>query len=121
VSDRQKQSDTPGRRSVPRVNAEKLPAGMREFRLRFNAQESYRGKTIDASLTGISFSVEVPANRIRDYLVQLVSADGKISMTQEIVYIKPIDEATSRISLMFDEDSTPQSYRTALRKALRSA
>jgi hypothetical protein len=109
----------PGRRSARRVAAERLPASMREFELRFNSREHYRGETIDASLTGISFRVQVPANRIRDYLVELSSSDGKITMTQEIVYIKPIEEGYSRISLMFPEESTPRLYRQAIRRALR--
>jgi hypothetical protein len=92
---------------------------MREFQLDFAEGGSYRGETIDASLTGISFRVEVPANRVRDYLVRLTSATGKIAMTQEIVYIKPIDETFSRISLMFDEESTPQLYRRMVRQAFR--
>lgn len=107
-----------GRRTVPRVKAEKLPQGLREFRLVFD-HGTYQGTTIDASLTGISFRVQVPANRIREFLVQLVSADGTVDMTQEIVYIKPLDNEYSRISLMFDEQSTPEAYRRQLRRALR--
>ncbi|MGC9313403.1 MAG: hypothetical protein ACP5IA_11985 [Sediminispirochaetaceae bacterium] len=119
MQDRQNQStDAPNRRSRRRVKAEKLPPGMREFRLEFGPKEVYKGTTIDASLTGISFLVEVPSNRIHEHIVKLISADKKISMTQELVYIKAVDETHSRISLLFDTGSTPQLYRNVVGKAL---
>ncbi len=118
--DRQNQGkDAPNRRSRQRVKAEKLPPGMREFRLEFGPKEVYKGTTIDASLTGISFLVEVPSNRIHEHIVKLISSDKKISMTQELVYIKAVDETHSRISLLFDKGSTPQVYRSAVGNAIR--
>jgi hypothetical protein len=107
------------RRNVKRVPAEKLPPAFRQFLLSFGPKEVYLGKTIDASLTGIAFHVEVPVYRIREFLVKMVSADKKISMSQEIVYIKPIDEGNSRVSFLFKEESTPPLYRKAVREAMR--
>ncbi len=100
--------------------AEKLPPELRQFRLSFGPKEVYSGKTIDASLTGLAFHVEVPVYRIREFLVKLVSADKKISMTQEIVYIKPIDENNSRVSFLFKEESTPPLYRKTVREAMKA-
>jgi len=118
--DRQNQGKTaPNRRSRERVKAEKLPPGMREFRLEFGPKDVYKGTTIDASLTGISFLVEVPSNRIHEHIVKLISADKKITMTQELFYIKALDETHSRISLLFEKGSTPQLYRNEVGNALR--
>ncbi|MFO7838620.1 MAG: hypothetical protein R6X08_03855 [Desulfosalsimonadaceae bacterium] len=111
--------DSPNRRSRTRVRAEKLPPGMRQFRLDFGANGVYTGNTIDASLTSISFLVKVPTNRIREHLVKLTSADKKIQMTQELVYVKAVDPSHSRISFMLESESTPEIYRRALSKALK--
>ncbi len=119
MSDRDGQQGVPNRRSKRRVEAEKVPAGLREFRLEFSPGEVYTGTTIDASLTSISFSVEVSANRIREHLVHLTSADGSISMTQELVYVKPVDETHSRISFMYSASSTPPLYRRIINQALK--
>jgi len=110
----------PNRRNKKRAKAESLPSGMQEFWLRFGPDEVYRGTTIDASLTGMSFLVEVSTNRIHEPFVQLVSADKKISMEQELVYIKAIDKTHSRISLLLDEGNTPQLYRRIIGKAINS-
>ncbi|MFW6362075.1 MAG: hypothetical protein ACOC2R_10025 [Spirochaetota bacterium] len=106
------------RRNRERVSAEKLPKGMRQFSLDFGPGEVYTGQTIDASLSSISFRVEVPANRIREHIVTLVSADKKIKMTQELVYIKPVEAGLSRISFMLDSDNTPALYRRMVGRAL---
>jgi hypothetical protein len=119
VSERDGQQGVPNRRSRRRVAAEKLPEGLREFRLEFSPEEVYTGSTIDASLTSISFFVEVSANRIREHLVHLTSADGSITMTQELVYVKPVDESRSRISFMYSAASTPQLYRRIISQALK--
>ena len=110
--------NTPNRRKKERVEADKLPEGMREFRLDFGSGEIYTGTTVDASLSSISFIVEVPPNRIREHEVRLISADGNVEMVQELVYIKPVDASHSRISLMFDSGSTPDYYRREVGKAL---
>jgi hypothetical protein len=105
--------------SPNRRKAEKLPPGMRKFRLDFGSNGVYTGTTIDASLTSISFFVEVPTNRIREHLVKLTSADKKVQMTQELVYVKPVDSSHSRISFMLESDSTPEAYRLILNKVLK--
>ena len=119
MADHAETKDSSNRRNRTRVAAEKLPPGMRKFRLDFGSNGVYIGTTIDASLTSISFSVEVPTNRIREHLVKLTSADKKIQMTQELVYVKPVDPAHSRISFMLESDSTPEIYRRILSKALK--
>ena len=106
------------RRNRERVSADKLPRGLQKFRLDFGGDEVYTGDTIDASLSSISFRVEVPANRIREHIVKLTSADKKIKMTQELVYIKPVEAALSRISFMLDSDNTPALYRRLVSRAL---
>ena len=106
------------RRNRERVSADKLPKGMQQFSLDFGGGEVYTGQTIDASLSSISFRVEVPANRIREHIVTLVSADKKIKMTQELVYIKPVEAGLSRISFMLDSDNTPAHYRRQVSRAL---
>lgn len=107
------------RRNRTRVKADKLPPGMHNFSLDFGSNGVYTGSTIDASLTSISFLVEVPTNRIREHLVKLTSEDKKIQMTQELVYVKPIDPSHSRISFMLESDSTPEIYRRILSKVLK--
>ncbi len=110
----------PERRNRKRVNADKLPPEMKEFRLDFGEGQVYTATTIDVSLTSISFLVEVPANRIREYNVTLSSKNEEIKMTQELVYIKPVDPQHSRISFMYSSDSTPALYRRLVSKALKS-
>jgi len=119
MADHAETKSSPNRRNRTRVKAEKLPTGMRKFRLDFGSNEVYTGTTIDASLTSISFFVEVPTNRIREHMVKLTSADKRIQMTQELVYVKPVDPTHSRISFMLESDSTPEIYRRILSKALK--
>ncbi len=91
---------------------------MQKFSLDFGGGEVYTGDTIDASPSSISFLVEVPANRIREHIVTLISDDKKIKMTQELVYVKPVEAELSRISFMLDSENTPAHYRRQVSLAL---
>jgi len=118
MPEKDQSKNTVNRRHSRRVEAGQLPEGLREFNLDFGSGQKYTGTTIDASLKGISFLIEVPSYKITNPIVKLTSSDNKISMTQELVYIKALDPKRSRISLLFDDGSTPVLYRKIIQKAL---
>ena len=99
------------KRSEERISGEQLPRQLQTLRVSFGeGGESYRVKTIDASVSGISFKIELPANAIQDYNLTIASDDGGITLHDELVYAKPLDQETSRVSVRFTKQPGLEEY-----------
>ena len=99
------------KRSEDRISGDQIPQQLQTLRVSFGeGGESFRVKTIDASVSGISFRIELPANAIQDYNLTIATDDGAITLHDELVYAKPLDQETSRVSVRFTKQPGLEEY-----------
>jgi hypothetical protein len=99
------------KRSEQRIAGERLPQQLQTLKVSFgDGGESYRVKTIDASVSGISFRIELPAHAIQDYNLTIATDDGGITLHDELVYAKPLDQSSSRVSVHFSKQPGLEEY-----------
>ena len=99
------------KRSEQRFSGDQLPQQLQTLRVSFGDDgESFRVKTIDASVSGISFRIELPANAIQDYNLTIASDDGGITLRDELVYAKALDQQSSRVSVHLSKQPGLDAY-----------
>ncbi len=99
------------KRSEQRISGERLPQQLQTLKVSFgDGGESFRVKTIDASVSGISFRIELPAYAIQDYNLTIATDDGGITLRDELVYAKPLDKESSRVSVHFTKQPGLEEY-----------
>jgi hypothetical protein len=108
------------KRRYPRISADKLPASLRTLTVSFGDNgERHRVTTIDASVSGISFKIDLPAFAIKEYDITLATEDSRITLRDELVYAKPLDPESSRISMHFSSQPGLQQYVRLINEASR--
>ncbi|MBN1799443.1 MAG: PilZ domain-containing protein [Spirochaetales bacterium] len=104
------------RRGTQRIPAQDLPKTLRTLFLQFSEGEEYPVKTIDASSNGIALLVKLPVFSIKDFNITLKPKDDSFEIVDELVYIKPIDSQSSRVSIKFSHSNDLSKYNTLLTK-----
>ena len=113
-------SDSPEKRRAERIPSDRLPQPLRRLHVSFGAESSsYHVETIDASRTGISFRLQMPIYSIRDYNLTIKADDASFTLRDELVYAKPLDLATSRVSVHFTEQPGLADYAKLLDSSVR--
>jgi hypothetical protein len=108
------------KRRYPRVSANKLPDSLQHLTVSFGQDgERHQASTIDASVSGISFRVEMPVFSIKEYDITLTSKDASITLRDELVYAKPLDLESSRVSIHFSQQPGLAQYIKLINDATR--
>jgi hypothetical protein len=105
------QDNANDKRAEQRFSGDQLPQQLQSLRVSFGeSNDSFRVKTIDASVSGISFRIELPAHAIQDYNLTITTDDGGITLKDELVYAKSLDKETSRVSVHFSQQPGLEQY-----------
>jgi hypothetical protein len=104
------------RRNQRRIPAEKLPDVLKTFYVQFENGERCRAKTVDASSDGIGLVLPLPIFSIKEYTITLEPLNGSFKITDELVYIKPINDRASKVSIKFSHANDLSTYRALLMK-----
>jgi hypothetical protein len=99
------------RRRHERIEARELPAELQTVTVDFGDGRRVEARTIDASPHDIAMLVPIPAGDIQSFDVVLEDGSGSFHITEELVYTKPVDENTSRVSVQFSSEADLGSYR----------
>lgn len=103
-----------------RIPGDKLPQSIKTLTVNFGEEsQNYAVRTIDASVSGISFRVDIPAYSIQDYNLTIRASDSSFVLQDELVYAKPIDANTSRVSVHLSSQSDLEKYRAQVKDAGR--
>jgi hypothetical protein len=99
------------KRRYPRVAGDQLPAALRTLTVAFGDDAAVHPvRTIDASVSGISFRIDLPVYSIKDYNLVITSSDGGLTLRDELVYAKPLDLESSRVSVHFTSQPGLERY-----------
>jgi len=109
--------DKKERRKAKRTDAKDLPETFQTLHLSFADGPKLTVKTFDASDAGISVEVPIPVYSITEFNVTLNALDASFEIEDEVVYIKPIDKQSSRISIHFSDKENLGKYMELLKKA----
>ena len=102
------------RRGTHRIPANKLPNILKTLILEFSEGQKYIVNTIDAGPGGISLLLPLPVFSIKDFNVTLQPQDNSFKIVDEIVYIKPVDRESSRVSIKFSSSNDLTKYNELL-------
>jgi len=112
-----KQNNFQEKRRDERTPQARLPQALQTLIVRFGEEgEEYSAKTIDASPSGISFLVDIPANSIQDFNIVIQAGDKSFTIQDELVYAKALDARTTRVSVHFSSQSDLTEYQRLLGK-----
>jgi hypothetical protein len=98
------------RRRHERIDAGDLPTELQTVTVNFGDGRKVEARTIDASPHDIAMLVPIPAAEIQSFDVELEDGSGTFHISEELVYTKPVDENTSRVSVQFSSDADLSSY-----------
>jgi len=104
------------RRGTRRIPAQELPESLKTLFLKFSEGWEYPVKTIDASSNGIALLLKLPVFSIKDFNITLKPRDESFEIVDELVYIKPINGQSSRVSIKFSHSNDLSIYNTLLTK-----
>jgi len=100
------------KRRNDRVPADRLPDCLKKLTVRFgDGGKPYTVETIDASPTGLSFLINLPVYSIQNYELSITAGDASFCLRDEMVYAKPLDHTTSRVSVQFTAQPDLEKYR----------
>ncbi|MFP4374744.1 MAG: hypothetical protein ACLFPO_10470 [Spirochaetaceae bacterium] len=98
------------RRRHTRIEAEELPAELQTVTVDFGDGRKVEARTIDASPHDMALLVPIAAGDIQSFDVALEDGSGSFHITEELVYTKPVDAETSRVSIQFSSDADLSAY-----------
>jgi hypothetical protein len=104
------------RRGTRRIPAQELPDSLKTLFLQFSEGSEYPVQTIDASADGIALLLNLPVFSIKDFNITLKPKNNSFRIVDELVYIKPIDSRSSRVSIKFSHSNDLSIYNTLLPK-----
>ena len=105
------------RRKSKRIQAKNLPVTFQTLHLSFADGPKLTVKTFDASDSGISVDVPMPVYSITEFNVTLNALDSSFEIEDEVVYIKPINKQSSRVSIRFSDKESLGKYMEMLEQA----
>jgi hypothetical protein len=110
------------KRRYPRISRDRLPEALRTLTVTFGeGGEPIRAATIDASVSGISFRIDQPVFSIKEYDITLTTGDSRITLRDELVYAKPLDLESSRVSIHFSSQPGLDAYARLVNAARQDA
>jgi len=98
------------RRRHTRIEGDDLPAELQTVTVEFGDGHKVEARTIDASPHDMALLVPIPAGNIQSFDVALEDGSGRFHVTEELVYTKPVDPQTSRVSIQFSSDTDLSAY-----------
>jgi hypothetical protein len=104
------------RRRYTRIEGDDLPSELQTVTVEFGDGYKVEARTIDASPHDIALLVPIPAGNIQSFDVGLEDGSGRFHVTEELVYTKPIDPQTSRVSIQFSADTDLSAYHKLLER-----
>jgi hypothetical protein len=104
------------RRRTKRIPAQDLPDPLKRMYVRLGGGERLQARTIDASTNGICLILPLPVYSIHDFEITLKPQDGSFTISDELVYIKPVNNRASRVSIQFSPTNDLSQYNALLAK-----
>ena len=98
------------RRRHHRIEAEDLPGELQTVIIEFGDGHKVEARTIDASRHDMALLVPIPAGNIQSFDVELEDGSGRFHISEELVYTKPVDASTSRVSVQFSSGTDLTAY-----------
>jgi len=71
---------------------------------------------VDASSDGIGIVLPLSVFSIKEYSITLEPLNGSFKITDELVYIKPLSDRASKVSIQFSRGNDLSTYRALLIK-----
>ena len=109
------QNSGSNKRTEHRIHSNQLPESLKSMILQFENGTQITVNTLDASKTGIGLRVPLPVYSITDFYVTLSPKDKSFQIKDELLYIKPIDKDSSRVSIKFSQSANLQKYKQLLK------